>query len=331
MGLLKECYTTSTSNSTLLKTTVSYCSQTPRMHAGTVRTNVCFESSFKRERYYYIMKGCCLDEDFCLFEKSIGEEIGSTFGMDEEDIGQGGSRLSGGQRLRVGIARALYSSSNLILLDDPFSALDRRTSHALMSFILSIAQNEKRTIILVTNEIHMLQTNISSIIFLNEGRVEGYGTYTEIYNSSENFRNMIEKTVQNVVWSESMDIETNNILDINSLQLPNDSNEEKRDNLQIEKSKMTIKESTGQQQQQPEESEHMGRGQIENKVIKAYFQAVGYGVVFLILFSTLLMQVYIFMSIIIFIIFILFIYLYYFILDFCKWNVFLVSLLVRSN
>ena len=51
MGLLKECYTTiSKSNFNLLKTTVSYCSQSPRMHAGTVRTNVCFESYYKRER-----------------------------------------------------------------------------------------------------------------------------------------------------------------------------------------------------------------------------------------------------------------------------------------
>lgn len=290
MGLLKECYTTiSKTNLNLLKTTVSYCSQTPRMHAGTVRTNVCFESSYKKERYYYIMKGCCLDEDFCLFEKTIGEEIGSTFGMDEEDIGQGGSRLSGGQRLRVGIARALYAPSQLILLDDPFSALDRRTSQAIMSFILSISQIEKRTIILVTNEIHMLRTNISSIIFLNEGKVEGYGKYDELFNSSENFRNMIEKTVQNGVWSDSMEIDinnTNNGLQIESNKI-NELNQDKTENT-IEK----VKKSFGETMLGQEESEHMGRGQIENKVIKAYFQAVGYGVVFLILFSTLLMQVY---------------------------------------
>lgn len=244
------------------------------MHAGTVRTNVCFESSYRRERYFYIMKGCCLDEDFCLFEKTLGDEIGSTFGMDEEDIGQGGSRLSGGQRLRVGIARALYAPSNIILLDDPFSALDRRTSERLMSFLLSISQLEKRVILLVTNEIHMLQTGVTSIIFLNRGKVEGTGTFEQLYNSLETFRNMIEKTVKNVIWTESME--------------------------NLSPSDITLGETEGKESEKEnriteipavEESEHMGRGEIEGRVVRAYFRAAGYGVVFLVLCATLMMQV----------------------------------------
>lgn len=277
MGLLNECYTSvSRQNHQVLKASVSYCSQTPRLHAGTVRTNVCFESPYRRERYFMIMKGCCLDEDFCLYEKSLGDEIGSTFGMDEEDIGQGGSRLSGGQRLRVGIARALYSTSGIVLLDDPFSALDRKTAHKLMSFILSLAARERRVILLVTNEIYMLKSGISRILFLSNGKVIGSGSYQELYDSFELFRNMIEKTVQNVVWSESMELDEDN----NHLNpMSEDDN--------CSKGRKSQKSEFGH----GEDAEHMGRGEIEGKVYGAYFRAAGYGVVTLVLMATLLMQV----------------------------------------
>lgn len=273
MGLLSECYTSSSSSESVLKASVSYCSQNPRLHAGTVRTNVCFESPYRRERYYLIMKGCCLDEDFCLYEKSLGDEIGSSYGMDEEDIGQGGSRLSGGQRLRVGIARSLYSTSGIVLLDDPFSALDRNTAQRLMSFIVALATREKRVILLVTNEIHMLKTGVSRIIFLSNGRVVGSGSYQELYESHESFRNMIEKTVENIVWSESMEVESSSLL-------PEDEETGKKG-------------GKGQKSEfgHEEDSEHMGRGEIEGKVYRAYFRAAGFGVVALVLSATLLMQV----------------------------------------
>jgi ABC-type multidrug transport system ATPase subunit len=281
MGLLGECYTnllpTETFGDRPLRSSVAYCSQNPRLHAGTVRTNVCFESPYRRDRYFQIMSGCCLDEDFCLFEMSLGDEIGSTYGMDEEDIGQGGSRLSGGQRLRVGIARALYSSSMILLLDDPFAALDRTTAQRVMTFILSFAQRDRRVVVLVTNEIHMLRRGVSSILFLSGGTVAGRGTYEELHSSLESFRNMIEKTVESAVWSESMATEAS-LTDPGPLAVL----EEKI----VSESTLTSKTAPCE-----EESEQMGRGQIEGQVFKAYFRAAGYGVVALVLSATLLMQV----------------------------------------
>jgi ABC-type multidrug transport system ATPase subunit len=230
-----------------------------------------------------IMRGCCLDEDFSLFEKSLGDEIGSTYGMDEEDIGQGGSRLSGGQRLRVGIARALYSSSAIVFLDDPFSALDRKTSQRLMSFVLSLAQRERRAVLLVTNEVHMLRTGISTVVFLSGGRVVGRGTYDELHRSLESFRSMIEKTVRNVVWSESME-------------LGGEPEDHSGDPALLSDEDDALLKSSGDSSPKGgmarlEDSEHMGRGEIAGRVYRSYFRAAGYGVVVLVLAATLMMQV----------------------------------------
>jgi ABC-type proline/glycine betaine transport system ATPase subunit len=283
MGFLSECYTnisTVIDGDRPLRSSAAYCSQNPRLHAGTVRTNVCFESPYRRERYFQIMSGCCLDEDFCLFEASLGDDIGSTYGMDEEDIGQGGSRLSGGQRLRVGIARALYSSSRIVLLDDPFAALDRKTAQRVMAFILSFSQREKRVVVLVTNEIHMLRKGVSSILFLSGGKVVGRGTYEELQSSLESFRSMIEKTVESAVWSDSMAVE-----DSATELTPQLSREEAQEK--------TVGETNLSPRTLPgvEDSEQMGRGEIEGQVFKAYFRAAGAGVVTLVLVATLLMQV----------------------------------------
>ena len=58
---------------------------------------------------------------------------------DLTDVGESsGTALSGGQKLRVGIARALYSASDVVLLDDPFSALDVTTAQQLMHFLINV-------------------------------------------------------------------------------------------------------------------------------------------------------------------------------------------------
>jgi ATP-binding cassette, subfamily C (CFTR/MRP), member 10 len=308
MGLLGECYT-NLSSSPLSKGSVSFCAQSPRLHAGTVRTNVCFESSYRRERYWMIMRGCCLDEDFCLFEPALGDDIGSSYGMDEEDIGQGGSRLSGGQRLRVGIARALYSSSAVVLLDDPFAALDRKTSERLLAFVLSLAQREKRAVLLVTNEVHMLRTRprppssstgdsssggsiagISAVVFLSGGRVVGSGSFEELHDSFPAFRGLIEKTVRNVVWSESMEL-------LGGQQGDSDPDPAHPSGGATSIAKGPISSVSvsrglagGLGEEEEEGGEHMGRGEIAGHVYRSYFRAAGYGVVALVLFSTLLMQ-----------------------------------------
>lgn len=82
------------SGAVYIRTTVSYCSQSPAMHAGSVRSNVCFESPFLEARYLEVMRGCGLDVDFNITRRSEAQRFSSgqatpiDKNSDETDIGQ---------------------------------------------------------------------------------------------------------------------------------------------------------------------------------------------------------------------------------------------------
>lgn len=99
LGLLKECYTYSPvgmhspnvdldSGAKYIRSTVSYCSQNPVMHAGSVRSNVCFESTYIESRYRDVMRGCGLDVDFNIGQGYGAENKMSSSYSDEADVGQ---------------------------------------------------------------------------------------------------------------------------------------------------------------------------------------------------------------------------------------------------
>lgn len=118
---------------------VAYCSQDPWILSGDLSDNIVFNSSrgFDRERYKAIVQACGLDKDFA---KLPG-------GIEHAAVGEAGTNLSGGQRARVSVARALYSDADILLLDDPLSALD---AHVRSDLFDSICKSGK-TIVLGRN------------------------------------------------------------------------------------------------------------------------------------------------------------------------------------
>lgn len=92
--------------------TMALCTQDPWIKSGTVRENIIFYSEYNEERYRETLEMCCLLEDL------------ESWGGDSLLIGEQGVNLSGGQRARVSLARAVYSEADILLLDDPLSAVD---------------------------------------------------------------------------------------------------------------------------------------------------------------------------------------------------------------
>lgn len=118
---------------------VAYASQSPWLQAQSVRENILFGHPYESKRYSDIIHACCLSAD-------LKELVNG----DETEVGEGGTSLSGGQRARVALARALYSDAPVLLLDDVFSALDTKTSHKLWNRVFCTDLLLGRTTVLVS-------------------------------------------------------------------------------------------------------------------------------------------------------------------------------------
>jgi osmoprotectant transport system ATP-binding protein len=101
-------------------------------------------------------------------------------GMTEKDLIKYPSQLSGGQKQRIGVARALAADPEIILMDEPFGAVDDITRHMLQDEILEIQHKLNKTIVFVTHDIEEAIKLGTKIIILNEGKIEQIGTKNEI-------------------------------------------------------------------------------------------------------------------------------------------------------
>ena len=92
---------------------IGYVPQEPWLQQGSIRDNILFGKEYDAQLYERVVGACCLDADFARMSSG-----------DATDVGERGAMLSGGQRARVGLARAVYQNKELYLIDDVFSAVD---------------------------------------------------------------------------------------------------------------------------------------------------------------------------------------------------------------
>ncbi|KAJ0012653.1 hypothetical protein NQD34_016987 [Periophthalmus magnuspinnatus] len=148
---------------------VAYAAQKSWLLNATVEENITFGSPFNKQRYKAVIEACSLQPDIDLLP----------FG-DQTEIGERGINLSGGQRQRICVARALYQNTNIVFLDDPFSALDIHLSdHLMQEGILKFLQDDKRTVVLVTHKLQYL-IHADWIIAMKDGSVLREGTLKDI-------------------------------------------------------------------------------------------------------------------------------------------------------
>ncbi|XP_051911524.1 ATP-binding cassette sub-family C member 9 isoform X2 [Hippocampus zosterae] len=148
---------------------VAYATQKSWLLNATVEDNITFGSPFNKQRYKAVIDACSLQLDIDLLP----------FG-DQTEIGERGINLSGGQRQRICVARALYQNTNIVFLDDPFSALDIHLSdHLMQEGILKFLQDDKRTVVLVTHKLQYL-IHADWIIAMKDGSVLREGTLKDI-------------------------------------------------------------------------------------------------------------------------------------------------------
>ena len=140
----------------------SYAAQTPWIVAETFRNNILLNQPFDEPRYRSVIHACCLDADISLLGSSGDLTI----------IGERGVNLSGGQKARVGLARALYADADIYLFDDPLSAVDRTVAKQIYQRCMGLhGLLKNKTRLLVTHQTQFLY-ELDHTIFLSHGHID---------------------------------------------------------------------------------------------------------------------------------------------------------------
>lgn len=99
-------------------------------------------------------------------------------GGDQTELGENGINLSGGQKARVSLARCVYADTDILLLDDPISALDTKVGKRVFEQVLR-GMCKNKTIVLATHAIDYLHL-ADKIVLLDQGRIEAQGSFEEL-------------------------------------------------------------------------------------------------------------------------------------------------------
>ncbi|KAH9068491.1 ABC transporter [Lactarius deliciosus] len=161
---------------------VAYCSQSAWIQNATIRDNICFGRAFEAERYWKAVHDACLEPDLDVLPNG-----------DMTEVGERGISLSGGQKQRVNICRAIYSRSDILILDDPLSALDAHVGESVFNNVL-LDNSSGATRILVTHALHFLP-KVDHIYFLVDGHITEHGTFDEMMANGDDFARTFDEFV----------------------------------------------------------------------------------------------------------------------------------------
>ncbi|KAH7121179.1 hypothetical protein B0J11DRAFT_581926 [Dendryphion nanum] len=164
---------------------VGYCAQTPWLQSMSIRDNILFSNPYEEVRYKQVLEACALLPDMVEFKHG-----------DLSNIGENGIGLSGGQKARVALARAVYSTAKVIFLDDPLSALDHQTAQFIVKNLLDGPLLQDRTTLLVTHRTELCHGLAKQWVEVDKGRIT-------IHEPREEDSNNLQRTQTN----ESVDDE----------------------------------------------------------------------------------------------------------------------------
>ncbi|KRX08450.1 P-loop containing nucleoside triphosphate hydrolase [Pseudocohnilembus persalinus] len=194
---------------------ISYVEQEPYIFNGTVKDNIVLGTDFDEQRYDETVQNCCLIPDFQDLQYG-----------DKTEIGERGINLSGGQKARISLARAVYQNADIYLLDDPFSAVDSKTGKKINQNILHGLLKHK-TVLFATHQLHLLK-NADEILVFKNGKIEEKGNFQQIKEhilelagkQNQQLVNVREKSVLQTICYNKDNINTDKQIEQKQKQLP---------------------------------------------------------------------------------------------------------------
>ncbi|KAM0438453.1 hypothetical protein ACHAPT_001202 [Fusarium lateritium] len=139
---------------------VAYVSQTAWLENDSLRNNILFGLPFEKARYDTVIKACALEADLAVLPDG-----------DSTELGANGVNLSGGQKWRIALARAVYSQAEILIMEDIFSAVDAHVGAWIFEECLTGDICQGRTRILVTHHLGLVLPAASFVVELSDGVV----------------------------------------------------------------------------------------------------------------------------------------------------------------
>jgi ATP-binding cassette, subfamily C (CFTR/MRP), member 1 len=167
----------------------AFCPQYAWIQNTSLKENILFGKPYKSRWYNQVVDACALRPDLEMLPAG-----------DQTEIGERGITVSGGQKQRLNIARAIYFNADIILMDDPLSAVDAHVGrHIMDEAICGIMKDKCR--ILATHQLHVLN-RCDRIIWMNEGRIESIDTFDNLMRDNHGFQQLMATTAQEEVIDE---------------------------------------------------------------------------------------------------------------------------------
>lgn len=170
------------------------CEQNTWLRQGTIKDNILFGSPLDEARYRQVIRECSLEKDLESFQ----------FG-DAAVVGEKGASVSGGQRQRLGLARAAYAQAEIVLLDDPLSAVDATVARHLFYKCIKRGILATKTRILTTHNVGYL-ADCDVVLVMDEGRIIASGSYSQLLSSDKKeMSNVRDLLLKSPIHTESQD------------------------------------------------------------------------------------------------------------------------------
>ncbi|TAQ88276.1 hypothetical protein B7494_g3387 [Chlorociboria aeruginascens] len=157
-----------------LAESVAYCAQQAWLVNANIKDNILFAAPFDAKRYKDVIVACALERDLEILDAG-----------DDTLVGEKGITLSGGQKQRISLARALYSNSRHVLLDDCLSAVDSHTAKWIFDKCIRGPLMTGRTCILVTHNVALCVPHSHYVVSLENGRVSIQGSSDDVIASGK--------------------------------------------------------------------------------------------------------------------------------------------------
>jgi len=159
----------------------AFCPQYAWIQNATAKENIMFGKPFRRDWYDKVVEACALLPDFEMLPHG-----------DLTEIGERGITVSGGQKQRLNIARAIYFDTEIVLLDDPLSAVDAHVGrHIMDKAICGLLKDKCR--ILATHQLWVLN-RCDRIIWMEGGRIQAIDTFDNLMANNDEFVRLMKTT-----------------------------------------------------------------------------------------------------------------------------------------